>query len=207
LNLVLSPEAAASASCWHSLDSSLRLLASIAALLLIADSHPCFAAAAAAEFVLPPPELELDVEVVPAPPELELGVDVLPAPPELELGADVLCELLLPQPVSTALPATTNTTKTTTLALMTGPFVEKLAAVPYLLARREGKVTLKGSVGRANSLGGPNPTVTRRRSPPAPQSRSSPNTSTASPGSTRPPPSHRPDPIGVVFGRRESSQK
>jgi hypothetical protein len=61
----------------------------------------------------------------------------------------VLCELLLPQPVSTALPATTNTTKTTTLALMTGPFVEKLAAVPYLLARREGKVTLKGSVGRS----------------------------------------------------------
>ena len=99
MNLALSPEAAASATFWHSVESWLRLLAAIAALVLIELSHPCFAAWAAAELVL-------------APPELELGVDVLLVAPELELGVDVLLLLLLPQPATTTLPATTSDSRT-----------------------------------------------------------------------------------------------
>jgi hypothetical protein len=102
------------------------LLGSSAGLLDTALSHPCFAAAATEEFVLPPAELE----VLPAV-ELELGAEVLP-PVELELCAEVLLPaalelgvellllllLLLPQPVSTALPVTTSANKTMTFVRM-----------------------------------------------------------------------------------------
>lgn len=99
MNFALSPEAAASATFWHSAESSLRLLAEIAGLFLIPASHPCFAAWAAAEFVLVPLELELGVEL-------------------LELAVDVLLLLLLPQPVTAIPPATTSTNSTMTVIRM-----------------------------------------------------------------------------------------
>ncbi|MHB8692017.1 MAG: hypothetical protein ACYDHH_12295 [Solirubrobacteraceae bacterium] len=105
-----SPEAAALATFWHSVESPLRLLGSSAGLFVIPASHACFAAVAAAEFVLPPPELEL-------------GVEVLLLPPEPELGADLL--LLLPQPVTTTLPATTSTNKIMTFVLMCESLLSK----------------------------------------------------------------------------------
>jgi hypothetical protein len=112
LYLVRSPEPAASATFWQSAVSALRELAAIAGLLLIAVKQPCFAAWAAAEFVLPPPEL------------LELGVDVLLAAPELELGLDLLLLLLLlPHPVTTTLPATTSIKTTIIRVRMYNPLV------------------------------------------------------------------------------------
>jgi hypothetical protein len=118
------------------------LLGSSAALPLMAASHPCFAAAAAGEFVLPPleldvevaagvellaaVELELDVEVLIVAVELELELDagVVAAGVELELGVDVLCLLLLlllPHPVTTRLPATTSISNTMARAFIYGP--------------------------------------------------------------------------------------
>ena len=66
MNFALSPVAAASATFRQSAESALRLLESSAGLLATALSHPCFAAAATAELVPLPPELELDVEVLAA---------------------------------------------------------------------------------------------------------------------------------------------
>ncbi len=123
--MALSPEAAAAATFWQSFASSLRLLAAIAGLFVIPASHPCFAAAAA-EFVLPAPEMELGDEVLLEPPKLELGDEVVLEPPALGLAVDVLL-LLLPHPVTTALPATTSTNKTMTFALMCGPLVLKMS--------------------------------------------------------------------------------
>jgi hypothetical protein len=98
------------------------LLESSAGLLATALSHPCFAAAATAELVPPPPELELDVEVLAAAVLVAggLDVDVLDAG---GLDAAVLeLLLLLPQPATSAPPtARTATTENSLLAIWPPP--------------------------------------------------------------------------------------
>jgi hypothetical protein len=120
LNFPLSPEAAALATFWQSADSVLRLLGSSAGLLLTALSHPCFAAAAAAEFV-PPPELLALVEL----PELPALLDVVAggAAADDVLVDDVVVELLLlPQPAMSAPPtARIATTENSLLAIWPPP--------------------------------------------------------------------------------------
>jgi hypothetical protein len=120
----LSPEAAASATFWQSAESALRLLGSSAGLLLTALSHPCFAAAATAEFVLPPPELPELVEL----PEL-LGVLVAGVLADDVLDAAVLeLLLLLPQPATSAPPtARVATTENSLLAIWPPPGFDVIA--------------------------------------------------------------------------------
>jgi hypothetical protein len=122
LNFALSPVAAASATFWQSEESVLRLLGSSAGLLLTALSHPCFAAAATAEFV-PPPEL-LELVELPA----LLGVLVAGVLDEDVLDAAVLDAavlellLLLPQPATNAPPtARIATTENSLLAIWPPP--------------------------------------------------------------------------------------
>jgi hypothetical protein len=122
LNFALSPEAAAWATFWQSVESWLFLLESSAGLLLIALSHPCFAAAATAGFA---PELLELVEL----PELlavlvagGLAVDVLDAggldAAVLELL--LLLLLLLPHPATSA-PPTARIATTENSLLPIGP--------------------------------------------------------------------------------------
>ncbi len=122
MNFDLSPVAAASATFWQSAESALRLLGSSAGLLLTAVSHPCFAAAATAEFALLPPELLELVEL----PELlavlvaggALAVDVLDAGGLDAAVLELLLLLLLPQPATSAPPTTRiATTENSLLAI------------------------------------------------------------------------------------------